>query len=91
MITESGQGNDRIQQRIAAVKDTLVQAGLTKRHVAVTLHLTPELPIVHGDRVQLQQLMMNLINNAARSRARYAAQKSAREKSLQVVSQAMAL
>jgi signal transduction histidine kinase len=43
----------------------LVQASLAKRDIAVTCDLEPELPMIHGDRVQLQQLVLGLINNAA--------------------------
>ena len=44
---------------------TLVQTGLTNRNIAVTCHLEPHLPAIHGDRIQFQQLVLNLINNAA--------------------------
>ena len=44
---------------------TLVQTSLATRNIAVTLDLQPQLPSMHGDRIQMQQLILNLINNAA--------------------------
>jgi len=48
------------------VRDTLeLTRGLrTIRHVGVVTELAPELPRISGDRVQLQQLLLNLIVNA---------------------------
>ena len=48
------------------VRDTLelTRGLLTIRHVGVVTELAPELPRVSGDRVQLQQLLLNLIVNA---------------------------
>lgn len=34
------------------------------KHVAVTMQLTPDLPQVRGDRIQLQQVILNIILNA---------------------------
>ena len=49
------------------VRDTLdlVRTNLLTRQVVVSLELGAELPSVDGDRVQLQQLLLNLIVNAA--------------------------
>jgi len=49
------------------VRDTLdlTRTNLLTRHVAVSVELSAELPPVDGDRVQLQQLLLNLIVNAA--------------------------
>ena len=49
------------------VRDTLdlTRTNLLTRHVALTVELAPALPPVDGDRVQLQQLLLNLIVNAA--------------------------
>jgi C4-dicarboxylate-specific signal transduction histidine kinase len=42
----------------------LVQASLARRSIFVECHLQPEPPPVVGDRIQLQQLVLNLIHNA---------------------------
>lgn len=49
------------------VRDTLdlTRTNLLTRHVTVSMELSTELPPVDGDRVQLQQLLLNLIVNAA--------------------------
>lgn len=49
------------------VRDTveLTRTNLLLRHVALATALTPELPPLEGDRVQLQQTLLNLIVNAA--------------------------
>ncbi|MEX3900242.1 AAA family ATPase [Paraburkholderia sp. BR10954] len=51
--------NDMIQELIALVRG---EAG--KSRVELTVELTEELPRVQGDRVQLQQVMLNLMINA---------------------------
>jgi signal transduction histidine kinase len=45
----------------------LAHSDLITRHVAVTSQLEPSLPPVQGDRVQLQQVLLNLILNACES------------------------
>ncbi|MCL4788662.1 MAG: ATPase [Verrucomicrobia bacterium] len=51
----------------AVIEDVLrlTRAELLSRGVSTVCDLTPELPPVTGDRVQLQQLLLNLILNAA--------------------------
>lgn len=43
----------------------LVRAALAKRDIVIRFRLDPALPPVLGDRVQLQQLILNLFSNAA--------------------------
>jgi PAS domain S-box-containing protein len=47
----------------------LARSDLIGRNVAVTKSLAPGLPTVHGDRVQLQQVLLNLILNACEAMA----------------------
>ena len=49
------------------VRDSLdvMRGALATRHVTVITQLASALPAVSGDRVQLQQLMLNLMSNAA--------------------------
>jgi C4-dicarboxylate-specific signal transduction histidine kinase len=42
----------------------LARSELIERHVTVSTRLTPGLPAILGDRVQLQQIMLNLLLNA---------------------------
>jgi two-component system sensor kinase FixL len=42
----------------------LVRRELNNHHVALVMELAPDLPPVHGDRVQLQQVIINLLMNA---------------------------
>jgi signal transduction histidine kinase len=42
----------------------LVQADAAARRVAVALATEPRLPALHGDQVQLQQVLINLVRNA---------------------------
>jgi len=43
---------------------TLVQSDADKRHVRLSLDTDPILPLISGDRVQLQQVLVNLLLNA---------------------------
>jgi signal transduction histidine kinase len=48
----------------------LLRTDLSRRGVAATLELAEGLPLVPGDRVQLQQVLLNLMANAAEAMAR---------------------
>jgi PAS domain S-box-containing protein len=52
-----------VNQVIREVLD-LIPGEMEKQHVAVELELAPALPAVMGDRVQLQQVVLNLVMNA---------------------------
>src|SRR5262249_28756277 len=43
---------------------TLARAELDMHHVALQLHLSDECPVAWGDRIQIQQVLLNLIMNA---------------------------
>ncbi len=43
----------------------LVRTELLTRHVAVVTDLAPDIPTIYGGRIQLQQVLLNLILNAA--------------------------
>lgn len=43
---------------------TLVQPDANKRHVRLDVQIAPDIPPVHGDRIQLQQVIINLLLNA---------------------------
>jgi PAS domain S-box-containing protein len=47
----------------------MVRRELNNHHVALMLGLTPDLPPVNGDRVQLQQVLINLLMNAIQAMA----------------------
>ena len=56
--------NDLIEEALAVVRDEL-----TKHRVSVQAELNEQLPRVKGDRVQVQQVLLNLITNAIDSMA----------------------
>jgi two-component system, LuxR family, sensor kinase FixL len=47
----------------------MLRSELISRNVSITLELDPTLPAVHGDPVQLQQVLLNLIYNACEAMA----------------------
>lgn len=42
----------------------LVQSRTEREHIAVDIQLPKDLPLIAGDRVQIQQVLMNLVSNA---------------------------
>jgi signal transduction histidine kinase len=48
---------------------TLVRSDATARQIILTLQIPPKLPVVHGDRVHLQQVVLNLILNGIEAMA----------------------
>lgn len=65
LLLKKGQVQQHPVQINDVVEDVLklMHSDLIHHNVAVETHLTPELPIVNGDRVQLQQVMLNLVIN----------------------------
>ena len=52
--------NEVVREAIA-----LANAELAKRKVSLRIALSSDLPLVHGDRIQLQQVILNLVMNGA--------------------------
>jgi signal transduction histidine kinase len=48
---------------------SLAHGDLATRSIALNLQLAPALPPIHGDRVQLEQVMLNLVMNASEAMA----------------------
>jgi PAS domain S-box-containing protein len=42
---------------------TLLRPDAAARHIAIDIDVAPDLPAIHGDRVQLQQVLLNLLLN----------------------------
>ena len=57
--------NEAIREVLA-----IMHSDLVTRHVAVAVELSPRLPRVKGDRIQIQQVLMNLIVNSCDAMAR---------------------
>jgi len=47
----------------------LVRSDLVNQNVTTQTELAPDLPVVHGDRVQLQQVLLNLVMNGCEAMA----------------------
>ena len=63
---EHTQGPVNLNDIVAQVH-AMVRRDLVDHDIATTLELTSELPSVSGDHVQLQQVTMNLVNNAVQA------------------------
>jgi C4-dicarboxylate-specific signal transduction histidine kinase len=48
----------------------LTRSQVQKNHIALETHLAPDLPLIPGDRIQLQQVLLNLILNAVEALGR---------------------
>jgi PAS domain S-box-containing protein len=68
MLAYSGRGRFQIQDvdlnRLVTEMTQLLKVSISKK-IALRFDLAPEAPLVEGDAVQLQQVVMNLITNAA--------------------------
>jgi len=60
-----GESNRQLLDLNEITRDVLdfTRSDLLTRHVQLTTHLTPDLPKVRGDSVQIQQVLLNLIVN----------------------------
>lgn len=65
-LLKKGEAQFRLLDMGVVVKDTLdlAHSDLVVRGVTTTCRLAPDLPTVRGDRVQLQQVLLNRIANA---------------------------
>ncbi len=62
--------NDPIHSNALAIEVLrLLRSDLISRNIAVTTELRPDLPLIQGDRVQLQQVLFNLVFNACEAMA----------------------
>jgi PAS domain S-box-containing protein len=70
LATKSAPRKDRLDVNGAVCDvEPLVRAELRRHEVALTLDLAPGLPPVIGDRVQLQQVLLNLVMNGIEAMA----------------------
>jgi signal transduction histidine kinase len=70
LVTKSAPRKDRLDvNSIVRDVEPLVRAELRRHEVALTLDLAPGLPPVLGDRVQLQQVLLNLVMNGIEAMA----------------------
>ena len=65
LIAKAPQGKDRLDiNNIILEVIALTRSEIRRNGVTLRTQFAPDLPLVHGDRVQLQQVMLNLILNA---------------------------
>jgi C4-dicarboxylate-specific signal transduction histidine kinase len=64
LITKATPEKSRVQvNRVMEQTAILVQGQAARNHVAIEVELSPDLPIVLGDSIQLQQVILNLVMN----------------------------
>jgi C4-dicarboxylate-specific signal transduction histidine kinase len=64
LITKATPEKSRVQiNRVIEQTAALAERQAANNHVAIKLELAPELPIVFGDSIQLQQVILNLVVN----------------------------
>jgi C4-dicarboxylate-specific signal transduction histidine kinase len=64
LITKAIPEKSRVQiNQIIAQTAALAEGQATKNHVAIELDLAPDFPVVLGDAIQLQQVILNLVMN----------------------------
>jgi PAS domain S-box-containing protein len=70
-LFERGEAKSEPIMTATLVRDVvrMLRSELISRNVSVTIELDPTLPAVHGDPVQLQQVLLNLIYNACEAMA----------------------
>jgi C4-dicarboxylate-specific signal transduction histidine kinase len=68
LVTKAPQRKDpfHINEAVSEVIE-LAQGEVQKNRIAVAMALGDGLPLIQGDRIQLQQVMLNLINNAVQA------------------------
>ena len=74
LLYRKGEGVWQILDLNEVIADTLqlVRATLNRQHVELQTEYSPDLPPVSGDRVQLQQVLLNLLTNASHAMAKVA-------------------
>lgn len=65
-VIRDGEADKRAEDlgKLAEVAGTLALVGARERGVRIDLSIGPQLPLVFADRIQIQQVLLNLIRNA---------------------------
>lgn len=65
-VIRDGEADKRAEDlgKLAEVAGTLALMGARERGVRIDLSISPQLPLVFADRIQIQQVLLNLIRNA---------------------------